>query len=53
MSYKLELHPKMSEVHDVFHIAQLCKCLQVPNNPETFKEIDHDYIDLNHNLTYR
>jgi hypothetical protein len=53
MSYKLELPPKMSEVHDVFHVSQLRKCLQVPNKPETFKEIDHDTIDLKHDLTYR
>jgi hypothetical protein len=53
MSYKLELPPKLSEFHDVFHVSQLCKCLQVPNKPETFKEIDHTSIDLNSDLTYR
>jgi hypothetical protein len=53
MSYKLELPPKLSEFHDVFHVLQLRKCLQVPNKPETFKEIDHSSIDLNHDLTYR
>jgi hypothetical protein len=53
MSYKLELPPKLSEFHDVFHVSQLRKCLQVPNNPETFKEIDPNSIDLNHDLTYR
>jgi hypothetical protein len=53
MSYKLELPPKPSELHDVFHVSQLRKCLRVPNKPETFKEIDHDSIDLNHDLTYR
>jgi hypothetical protein len=53
MSYKLELPPKMSEVHDVFHVSQLRKCLQAPNKPEVFKEIDHNSIDLNHDLTYR
>jgi hypothetical protein len=53
MSYKLELPPKMSEVHDVFHVSQLHKCLQAPNKPEVFKEIDHNSIDLNHDLTYQ
>jgi hypothetical protein len=53
MSYKLELPSKLSEFHDVFHVSQLHKCLQVPNKPETFKEIDHNSIDLNHDLTYR
>jgi hypothetical protein len=52
MSYKLELPPKLSEFHDVFHVSQLHKFLQVPNKLETFKEIDHDSIDLNHDLTY-
>jgi hypothetical protein len=53
MSYKLELPPKMSDIHDVFHVSRLHKCLQVPNQLENFKEIDHDSIDLNHDLTYQ
>jgi hypothetical protein len=48
MSYKLELPPKLSKFHDVFHVSQLRKCLQVPNKPKTFTE-----IDLNSDLTYR
>jgi hypothetical protein len=43
----------LSEFHDVFHVSQLRKCLQVPDKPETFKEIDHTSIDLNSDLTYR
>jgi hypothetical protein len=53
MSYKLELPPKLSEFHDVFHVSQLRKCLRVPNKTETFTEIDHNSIDLNSDLTYR
>jgi hypothetical protein len=53
MSYKLELPPKLSEFHDVFHVSQLRKCLQAPNKSEIFKEVDQDSIDLNHDLTYR
>jgi hypothetical protein len=53
MSYKLELPAELSEFHDVFHVSQLRKCLQVPSKPEIFKEIDHKSIDLNHDLTYR
>jgi hypothetical protein len=53
MSYKLDLPSELSEFHDVFHVSQLRKCLQVPDKPETFKEIDHNSIDLNHDLTYR
>jgi hypothetical protein len=53
MSYKLALPSELSEFHDVFHVSQLRKCLQVPNKPETFIEIDHKSIDLNSDLTYR
>jgi hypothetical protein len=52
MSYKLEMPSELSQFHDVFHVSQLRKCLQVPNKPETFKEIDHTSIDLNSDLTY-
>jgi transposase InsO family protein len=53
MSYKLELPAELSEFQDVFHVSQLRKCLQVPNKPKTFTQIDHNSIDLNHDLTYR
>jgi hypothetical protein len=53
MSYKLELPTGLSEFHDVFHVSQLRQCLQVPNKPETFTQIDHNSVDLNHDLTYR
>jgi hypothetical protein len=52
MSYKLELPLKLSEFHNVFHVSQLRNCLQAPNKPKTFKEVDQDTIDLNHDLTY-
>ena len=53
VSYKLELPSNFPEVHDVFHVSQLRKCLQVPDKPEVFKNIDHRSIDLNQDLTYR
>jgi hypothetical protein len=53
MFYQLELLAELFEFHDVFHVSQLRKCLQVPNKPETFTQIDHNSIDLNHDLTYR
>jgi hypothetical protein len=30
VAYQLELPPQLSDVHDVFHVSQLRKCLQVP-----------------------
>jgi len=29
VAYRLELPPEMSDVHDVFHVSQLKKCLRV------------------------
>ena len=53
VSYRLELPEELKEFHDVFHISLLRKCLQVPDNPETFREVDHHTLDLNQDLTYR
>jgi hypothetical protein len=30
VAYQLELSPQLSDVHDVFHVSQLKKCLYVP-----------------------
>jgi hypothetical protein len=30
VTYQLELAPQPADVHDVFHISQLKKCLSVP-----------------------
>jgi hypothetical protein len=30
VAYQLELPPQLSNVHDVFHVSQLRKCLRVP-----------------------
>jgi hypothetical protein len=32
VTYQLELPPQLSEVHDVFHVSQLTKCLRVPED---------------------
>jgi hypothetical protein len=31
-AYRLELPESMSDIHNVFHVSQLRKCLQVPEN---------------------
>jgi hypothetical protein len=31
-TYRLALPESMSDIHNVFHVSQLCKCLQVPEN---------------------
>jgi hypothetical protein len=53
VSYQLEMPPELSEVHDVFHVSLLQKCLEVPEKPEIFKNIDHRSVDINKDLTYR
>jgi hypothetical protein len=53
VSYQLELPPKLSEVHNVFHVSLLQKCLEVPEKPDIFKNIDHRSVDINKDLTYR
>jgi hypothetical protein len=30
IAYQLELSPQLSDVHDVFHVSQLKKCMCVP-----------------------
>jgi hypothetical protein len=52
VSYQLEMPPELSEVHDVFHVSLLRKCLEVPEKPEIFKNIDHRSVDINKDLTY-
>jgi hypothetical protein len=53
VSYQLEMPPKLLEVHDVFHVSLLQKCLEVPEKPEIFKNIDHRSVDINKDFTYR
>ena len=48
VAYQLELPAELSDVHDVFHVSQLRKCV---SNPE--KQIQHQELDLQPDLTYR
>jgi hypothetical protein len=45
--YKLELLPQLSDVHDVFHVSQLKKCLRVLE-----EQLPMEELDLGGDLTY-
>jgi hypothetical protein len=47
VAYQLELPSQLSEVHDVFHVSQLKKCLRVPE-----EQLPIQYLDLGGDLTY-
>jgi hypothetical protein len=40
VAYQLELPPQLSDVHDVFHVSQLKKCLCVPEVQIPMKDLD-------------
>jgi hypothetical protein len=40
VTYQLELPPQLSDVHDVFHVSQLKKCLRVPEERLPVEELD-------------
>jgi hypothetical protein len=46
--YQLELPPQLSDVHDVFHVSQLKKCLCVPE-----KQIPIEDLDAMKDLSYQ
>ena len=47
MAYQLELPDHLSDVHDVFHVSQLKKCLCVPEEQLPMKE-----LSVHSDLTY-
>jgi hypothetical protein len=47
-AYCLKLPKSMSDIHNVFHVSQLRKCLQVPEN-----DIEEETIQIKKDLQYR
>jgi hypothetical protein len=47
VTYQLELPPQLSDVHDVFHVSQLKKCLRVPA-----EQLPKEELDLGGDLAY-
>jgi hypothetical protein len=40
VAYQLEFPPQLSDVHDVFHVSQLKKCLCVPKEQIPMEDLD-------------
>jgi hypothetical protein len=40
VAYQLELQPQLSDVHDVFHVSQLKKCLRVSEEQNPIEDLD-------------
>jgi hypothetical protein len=40
VSYQLELPTQLSDVHDIFHVSQLKKCLRVPEEQLPMEDLD-------------
>jgi hypothetical protein len=48
VAYQLELSPQMSDVHDVFHVSQMKKCLRVSK-----EQLPMDGLDAREDLSYQ
>jgi hypothetical protein len=40
VAYQLELSPQLSDMHDMFHVSQLKKCLRVPKEQIPMEDFD-------------
>jgi hypothetical protein len=40
VAYTLELSPQLSDMHDIFHVSQLKKCLCVPEEQLSMEDMD-------------
>jgi hypothetical protein len=40
VAYQLKLPPQLSDVHDVFHVSQLKKCLRVPEEQLPMEDLN-------------
>jgi hypothetical protein len=47
VAYQLELPPQLSDVHDIFHVSQLKKCVRVLE-----EQLPIEDLDLGGDLTY-
>jgi hypothetical protein len=50
VAYKLDLHPSLAIVHDIFHVSQLMKCLKAPMDVVLFEvtalDADLSYVSI-------
>jgi hypothetical protein len=44
----MELPPQLSDMHDIFHVSQLKKCLCVPE-----EQLDMEDLDAKEDLSYQ
>ena len=47
-AYRIQLPEEMSDIHSVFYVSQLKKCLRVPK-----EQISPDAVDLQDDLRYQ